>query len=106
MPSPILQAEPAKPDLDTLAYWLGRLKPLMQDAGKNTIVAIANRCGEEEPDARYAGTSWIGRVGGAKAEIWGMLGRGEEGLIVGDTEKPAIWTLGLRERDDNGEEVD
>ncbi len=47
MPSEALQSAPTEPDLDTLGYWLGRLQPLVQDVGKEVIVVVANRCGEE-----------------------------------------------------------
>lgn len=42
----------------------------------------ANPCGQGEAGVRYAGSSWIGRVGaGGRVEVWGMLGRGEEGVL-------------------------
>lgn len=64
-----LSSAPKEPDMNTLRYWLKRLQPLVKDMGKEVIIVVANKCGEEGPDARYAGTSWIGRVGLGKAEI-------------------------------------
>lgn len=103
IPSSSLRSAPTEPDLDTLGYWLGRLQPLVQDVGKEVIVVVANRCGEEERDARYAGTSWVGKVGGGQVGIWGMAGRWEEGLVVGDTSEPVKWVVRLREKGENGE---
>ncbi len=103
MPASSLKSALVEPDLDTLGYWLGRLQPLVENVGKEVIVVVANRCGEEEPDARYAGTSWIGKVGEGKAGIWGMVGRGEEGLVVGDMDEPVKWVVKLREQEKSGQ---
>lgn len=79
----------------TLSYWCSRLQPLV-DHEREVVVVIANRCGEEEPDARYAGTSWIGKIGGGKIHAWGVLGRGEESVFAADTEKEPVWTFSVR----------
>lgn len=55
--------------MNTLRYWLERLQPLVKDMGKEVIIVVANRCREKGSDARYAGTSWIGRIGLGKAGI-------------------------------------
>lgn len=88
--------------MGTLGYWCSRLQPLI-DHEREVVVVVANRCGEEEPDARYAGTSWIGRIGGGKIEAWGLLGRGEESVLVADTEKEPRWTLTARQKEENDE---
>lgn len=75
----------------------------MQDTGKEVLVVVANRCGEEG-EARYAGTSWVGRVGGGEAGVWAMGGRGEEGVVVGDTGVGVRWVVKLREEQDGGVE--
>lgn len=108
IPASSLKSAPGEPDLDTLGYWLERLQPLVEGVGKEVIVVVANRCGEEEPDVRYAGTSWVGKVGDGKAGIWEMVGRGEEGLVVGDMDKPVKWVVKLREQEksEQGIEVD
>ena len=103
IPPGSLQSTPTEPDIDTLGYWLGRLQPLVQDTGKEVVVVVANRCGEEERDARYAGTSWVGKVGEGKAGIWEMAGRGEERPVVVDTDKPMKWVLRFGEREDSGD---
>lgn len=92
IPSSHLTSEREKPDLHTLEYWLERLRPLLQDTGREVMVVFANRSGEEG-EARYAGTSWIGSVGKSKVQIWGMLGRAEEGLLVGDTDVEYKWEV-------------
>lgn len=94
--------------MGTLGYWCSRLQPLI-DHEREVVVVVANRCGEEEPDARYAGTSWIGRIGRGKIEAWGLLGRGEESVLVADTEKEPWWTLRARQKEENevnGDELD
>ena len=80
------------PDLGTLGYWLMRLKPLTE-AAKETTVVLANRCGIEEGDARYAGTSCVLALGNGKVRLWGALGRGEEGLLKVDTSTYPKWTV-------------
>lgn len=101
-----LTIEPEEPDLATLSYWIERLKPLVE--GEEEIVAVfANRCGEElgknplgaEEGVRYAGSSWIGRVGRGQVRIWGMLGKAEEGVCVIDTEEKPRWILKMQPKD-------
>lgn len=100
IPSSSLIAEAAEPDMGTLAYWCSRLQPLIDHEGE-AVVVIANRSGEEEPDARYAGTSWIGRIGRGKIQAWGVLGRGEESVLVADTEKEPVWKLTVRQQEED-----
>lgn len=38
---------------------------------------------------RYAGTSWIGRLGHGKVAVWGVLGKAEESVLVADTRAQA-----------------
>ena len=58
---------------------------------RETVVVIANRTGIEVgrwkggEEARYAGTSCVMKVGGGKVGVWGVMGRGTEGLLVIDT---------------------
>ncbi|KAL9128732.1 MAG: hypothetical protein Q9217_002639 [Psora testacea] len=95
LPAAELKETPETPDMDTFTYWLNRLLPLLETE-KEVLVVCANRAGEEpgnnpcgqvEEGVRYAGTSWVGRVGKGKVDVWGMLGRGEEGILVVDTEE-------------------
>lgn len=70
----------------TLLYWVSRLEPLIRiESNQEVIVVFANRCGTEG-EATYAGTSAV--VGIQSGEIWvyGILGRGETGLLVVDTD--------------------
>lgn len=95
-----------EPDLSTLSYWVGRLKPLVE-AEKEVIAVFGNRCGQEagknplgiEEGVRYAGSSWIGKVGNGFVKIWDIMGRAEEGVVVADTEKEPKWALRLQSRD-------
>ena len=88
------------PDLDTLSYWIERLRPLRL-ADKDVLVVCANRCGDEpgtcpEDRVRYAGSSWIGLVGKKEVKIWGILGRGQEDVLVVDTTEEPKWVLHFR----------
>ncbi|RFU72460.1 nitrilase cyanide hydratase and apolipo n-acyltransferase [Trichoderma arundinaceum] len=77
---------PLEPDSMTLLYWVSRLEPLIRvESNQEVIVVFANRCGTED-EATYAGTSAV--VGIQSGEIWvyGILGRGETGLLVVDTD--------------------
>lgn len=109
LPSLSLKGSLAKtPDTDTLSYWINRLIPIVQ--GVNEVVVVCgNRCGEEkggnpcgqaEAGVRYAGTSWIGRVGAGEVKIWRVLGRGEEGLCIADTDTEPTLKLLMRKRAD------
>lgn len=161
----------SQPDLDSFAYWIDRLTPLL-DANHETLVVIANRTGVEpgtvrscdlenpprpsfsKPDrtlgdspldpekqnrkeeveshigaepaapsgpraprtsseevnqpvdtdgtsnimttsAHYAGTSSIFALGHGRVRVWGLMGRGGEGVSLINTEAEAesIWTL-------------
>lgn len=102
-----LALEPEQPDLATLSYWIERLKPLVE--GEEEVIAVfANRSGEEpgmnpmgvEEGVRYAGSSWIGRVGKGQVRIWGMLGRAEEKLCFVDTEERPQWVLRIQPKDE------
>ena len=78
--------------LESMSYWISRLKPLI-DAEEEIVVVIANRCGMEkaeeggEEDVHYVGSSWIGKVGKGEVKIWGILGCGEEAVLKVDTEE-------------------
>lgn len=92
-PSSSLINEARKPDMETLEYWCSRLQPLINNPTE-VVVVIANRCGEE-PDARYAGTSWIGLAGRGQIQGLGMLGRGEEKVLVADLKQKPQWRFRL-----------
>lgn len=93
-----LQGHAQSPDLDTVGYWLERMRPLMGPNGprQEVVLVFANRCGDdgEAPlieQVRYAGSSTVmgisrgdGRLDG-EVRIWDMLGRAEEGVLLVDT---------------------
>ncbi|KAK6392033.1 hypothetical protein LTR65_004158 [Meristemomyces frigidus] len=111
-----LEVEPDKPDMETVAYWLERFFPLLNSrASEEVVVVFANRCGvegnkvgsvhvengeavEEGDRVCYAGSSCVMRFQGGdvrmferKANEVAVLGKGEEGLLMVDTEKiPAL----------------
>ena len=88
-----LLESPSDPDLETLSYWIERIVPLVKNQEGEVVVVFANRCGEEPTDARYAGTSWIGRVGFGKVKIWDTAGRAEEKLLLIDTDQDPEYEL-------------
>jgi protein N-terminal amidase len=84
---------PDDPDLDSLKYWLERLEPLIcNDYLGEMIVVFANRCGSEG-DALYVGTSCVFGIRNGAVDVYGVLGRGEERLLVVDTNGPEEYTL-------------
>lgn len=105
-----MKEKQTEPDMDTLSYWINRLKPLVMGE-QEVVVVCSNRCGEEagknpaqpwaENGVRYAGSSWIGKVGGDKVKIWAIAGRGREEVVVVDTDKEPLWVLEMMPREDN-----
>lgn len=88
-----LLARPAEPDLGTLSYWVERLTPLVNNKDREIIVVFANRCGQEPPEARYAGSSWIGKVGFGKVKIWDIAGKSQETLLSIETDQEPQYSL-------------
>ncbi|KAI1745914.1 carbon-nitrogen hydrolase [Xylaria scruposa] len=79
---------PNEPDMETLTYWISRLEPLIRsDNREEIIIVFCNRAGVEG-DAVYAGTSAVIGVKDGEVNVYGILGRGENDLLVVDTEKP------------------
>lgn len=98
-------ASPGEPDTATLHYWLSRFIPYLQPSGPPqapTVLVFANRAGQEpgliagivqdrdrdgDPIINYAGTSSVILIHpDGKIVLLGSLGRGEESLMVVDTE--------------------
>lgn len=74
--------------MNTLSYWILRLDPLIRcESGKEVIVVIANRVGEED-DLVYAGTSAVLGIVNGEVSVYGISGRAKKELLVVDTEKP------------------
>ncbi|EJC98131.1 hydrolase [Fomitiporia mediterranea MF3/22] len=85
----------SKWDLQTLNYWIARLRPLWdtehesnsrssEAEGKETIVVICNRCGVDNADTLFAGTSAVLRLreGTGDPEVVGVMGRREESVKI------------------------
>ena len=51
---------------------------------------------KEPAEARYAGTSWVGELGGGEVGVWDIAGRGEEQVLVIDTARKQKWRLEVR----------
>ncbi|KAK7427009.1 hypothetical protein QQZ08_006436 [Neonectria magnoliae] len=76
---------PNEPDMETLAYWVTRLEPIIRsDNDDEIIVVFCNRTGSED-EALYAGTSAVIGIQAGEVKVYGILGRGEKGLLVVDT---------------------
>ncbi|KAI5816034.1 carbon-nitrogen hydrolase [Pyronema omphalodes] len=81
-----LTSHPDVPDGDTLRYWIQRMRPVYYQKGE-TIFVTCNRTGIEE-GVTFAGSSCVVGLGDGAAKVYGVLGRGREGLLVVDTGKP------------------
>jgi len=80
---------PEDPDLCTLSEWLARLEPIIRDDTKDeTICVFANRV-ETEGDTVFAGTSAVLGLRNGEVHVYGMLGKGEEGLLIADISQRA-----------------
>lgn len=97
-----LAASAMEPDMATLSYWIERLVPLVKSTDREVVVVFANRCGEEPGDARYAGTSWVGKVGGGTIQIWGISGRAEEKVLFVETNEKPRWVLNATKKEEVG----
>ena len=105
-----LEIEPLQPDMETVAYWLERFYPFIEEAPREEIIVVfANRCGmegnlngrkvevengvevgEEGDRVCYAGSSCVMRFQGGEVRMFdrgegvAILGKSEEGLLVVD----------------------
>lgn len=115
-------ASPTVPDMETVAYWLERFWPLQEAKLQEPVtVVFANRCGWEGEElgdrlmehgerietgnrVAYAGSSCVMRFQGRSVKLWehfvgpnkgevGLLGKGEEGVLVVDTGSGAGFLL-------------
>lgn len=93
-----IMEEPTKPDMNTLSYWIERFRPLTEQNGpeQEVVVIIANRTGEEGTapkigEVKYAGSSTVMGLkksdpnGESNVKIWDIMGRGQDGLLIVDT---------------------
>ena len=90
------------PDTNTVAYWIERLKPLMNSATgaeEEVIIICANRVGAEGTcprigEVKYAGSSCVMSMKkGREVRIWDIFGRAQEGVLLVDTRAPAGFTV-------------
>lgn len=94
-----LAEQSAEPDNETIAYWLERFHPLADfsnrpESAPPVVLILANRCGVEG-GAVYAGTSTVVKLDRGSTQIYEILGRGEENLLVVDLNnapKYAVYT--------------
>ncbi|CZT21709.1 related to amino-terminal amidase [Ramularia collo-cygni] len=116
------EAHASLPDMETVAYWLERFWPFQEARSQEPIVVVfANRCGSEgviegervlehgssiELGNRvaYAGSSCVMKFQGGSVKLWehfvgpnkgevGLLGKGEEAVLVIDTGSGAGFLL-------------
>jgi protein N-terminal amidase len=83
-----IAAEPAAPDVATVAYWVERFQPIVErskDVPGPWYVVLANRCGLEK-SVCYAGSSTVIKVEDGGVSLFETCGRGEEKLCVVDLE--------------------
>jgi hypothetical protein len=73
--------------------WIARLEPLIRaEIEDEIIVVLANRAGIED-DAVYAGTSVVLGIHHGEVSVYGILGRGENKLLLVDTSSPPVGKL-------------
>lgn len=97
--------QPDRPDMDTINYWINRLFPLLgpQGSSEEVIVVFANRRGfeganQQGQDVTYAGSSTIMGMrkaddsGTATVKLWDMLGSGQDGVLIVDTDQAPKYT--------------
>lgn len=113
LPADELKELPLEPDHSTFSYWINRLMPFLE-TDNEVVVVCANRAGEEggknpcgqlEEGVRYAGTSWIGKISNGRVNVWGMLGRQEEGLLLVDLEEPSRFNYRVAKRSETKNEA-
>ena len=110
LPKEEMELEPGESALETVSYWIQRFSPLMEASlagGEDVVVVFSNRVGNEINEVRelttksgqviplgesvsYAGSSCAVRFSGGRVSILDMMGKGEEGLLVLDTEDVSI----------------
>lgn len=87
-PAETFLVEPLEPHMETLSYWIQRIAPLLRKEGGDEIIFVfANRAGVEG-DVVYAGSSCVLGVHDGEVRMYGLLGRGENELLVVDTSLP------------------
>jgi protein N-terminal amidase len=110
LPAEEMAMLPDQPALETVSYWLQRFSPLIEASkasGEDITVVFCNRVGNEKNEAtelvtkagqviplgesvNYAGSSCVMRFSGGEVSILDMMGKGEEGLLVIDTDEVSL----------------
>lgn len=107
LPAEEMAMLPNQPALETVSYWLQRFSPLIEaskTSGEDVVVVFCNRVGNEKNETtelvtkagqviplgqsvNYAGSSCVMRFSGGEVSVLDMMGKGEEGLLVIDTDE-------------------
>ncbi|KAJ3290825.1 hypothetical protein HK104_006505 [Borealophlyctis nickersoniae] len=80
-----------QPSHDTLVYWVRRLSPLAEktrEEGSRVVVVVSNRVGTEN-GITFCGTSTVIEFVKGRARVLGVMGRGEEGLLIVEEDEVA-----------------
>ncbi|USP75805.1 hypothetical protein yc1106_03079 [Curvularia clavata] len=79
-----LATDPSQPDVATVAYWVERFQPLVEDKnGRPVCVILANRCGMEK-GVCYAGSSTVLRIENGVVSLYNTAGKSEETCLIVD----------------------
>jgi hypothetical protein len=110
LPVEEMKLQPGQPALETVSYWLQRFSPLVEASkasGEDITVIFCNRVGNEKNETTelvtkagqviplgesvsYAGSSCVMLFSGGEVSILDMMGKGEEGLLVVDTDEVSL----------------
>lgn len=106
-----------EPDMQTVLYWISRFVPVVRSSSssslasssggkKETLIVMANRSGTEpgtlnglsqgldpvtgEDIIGYAGSSCVMRVREGEVQIYDLMGKAEEGVLVVDSDEVRV----------------
>lgn len=84
---------PEEPDWESLTYWIKRLEPVIRvERSDEILVVFCNRTGVSG-NRVFAGTSCVLGIRDGEVTVYGLLGRGEEQVLVADTRKAPLGKL-------------
>jgi hypothetical protein len=72
--------------MTTLSHWMKRLEPVIRAGREGEIICVFANRPRTESGLVYTGTSTVLGIKGGQVIVYGMLGHGEEKLLVVDTE--------------------
>lgn len=82
-PEELIQ-DPHQADFATVAYWVERFQPFVEQAKEDPVfVILANRCGMEKTVC-YAGSSTVLKIDKSGVSLFETLGKSEEKCLVVD----------------------